>query len=138
MHTLATFGLLLALLLVTAYDKHCVMLDPWEKPGFYHHSVLYPAFSLFRLLLAIVTYFAAYQAWQLPGALVAVALQFAVGALVLRHGFRKRVAVWYPHYERLLRSEIQDDGSHLSDDEVRRQALDFGRAAAKRAMRNER
>jgi hypothetical protein len=124
-------------LCVTYYDKYCVMLDPWEKPGLYHSPVLFPSFFIAKLALYLTSYFLVYRAAGLFVAFGAVAVQFILGSVLLRIFFRKRVAIWYPHCAKAVREEKREAQAPLSDAEIESRAMMLAEGAARKAMRDE-
>lgn len=119
----------------TFYDKCCVMLDPWEKPKLYHSPTLFPLFFITKAALALGAYAAFYRASGLPIALGAAGVQFAFGSVLLRIFFRRRVAIWCPHFVQILREK--EANARLSDGEIAKQAAEMAQQAASKAMKDE-
>ncbi len=124
-------------LCVTYYDKYCVMLDPWEKPGLYHNQVLFPLFCIAKLALYLTSYSLIYRAAGFFITFGLIAVQFILGSVLLRIYFCKRVAIWYPHCLSAVRSGQREGNAPLSDAGIKSQAMALAQCAALAAMRDE-
>jgi hypothetical protein len=124
-------------LAVTVYDKYCVMLDRWEKPGLYRIPIAFVLFSTGKVALQVAYFALFWLSWGLYMALGAVLFDFVFGSIWVRRFFRKRVAVWYPHMVAAIRQEHREGEPPLSEVEIHRQAVTLAESAALKAMRNE-
>ena len=134
---IAAIILYLIALCVTVYDKYCVMLDLWEKPGLYRRPVSFILFSTVKWIILVAYCVLFYLFSGLILALGSIIFHFLFGSVLLRIFFRKRVAIWYPRFVKVILGEQREGDPPLPDAELEKQAMSLAQKAALKAMRNE-